>query len=65
MNLERGFLALLGWPIYTRIREKLRIFIFVPGRNLFPQTLLNQYITGTPQRQQEPNLQRNEKPDRA
>jgi hypothetical protein len=31
--------------------QKLRMFIFDFGRNILPQTLLNQYITGSPEGQ--------------
>jgi hypothetical protein len=40
----------------TDLGRKLRLFIFVSNRNNSVQTLLNQYITGESQRQQDPNL---------
>ena len=46
--------------IYTRTAEKLRLFILVFARNIFLQTLLNQYIDGTPQGQHETSPKRNE-----
>jgi hypothetical protein len=39
-----------------RNRQKLRTFIFDLSRNISAQTLLNQYIDGGPQRQQDGSL---------
>ena len=46
--------------IYTGLAEKLRLFIFKFTRNLLLQPLLNQYITGTPEGQQETSPKRDE-----
>jgi hypothetical protein len=37
-------------------QRKLRLFISLAGRNLWPQSRLNQDITGAPERRQEQSL---------